>query len=114
MNTSYTNLNEKVSRSGLLQLNPALATEFKTVTETFEGLVKRAGEGFEDSDDVGEGVEEAGGMGRQKESAARIEPRDVELGYEMVDGEMAEVCEGHGRAPMPFGPTYLTLHMMHS
>jgi hypothetical protein len=114
MNKSYADLNEKVSNSGLLQLHPALATEFKTVTEAFERLVKRAGEDFEDGEDTGEGGEETAGVGRQKESATRTEPRHVGLGYEIVDGEMAEVCESHGSAPMPFGPTYLSPHVMHS
>lgn len=42
MNKTFLKLNESTVKSGLLQLNPTLAQEFKLVTETFANLVKTA------------------------------------------------------------------------
>ncbi|CAO2657996.1 Nn.00g072560.m01.CDS01 [Neocucurbitaria sp. VM-36] len=51
MNKTFFRLNESVLNSGLLQLNPGLAQEFKLVTETFSSLAKTASEGQYDGDE---------------------------------------------------------------
>ncbi|KAH9880732.1 hypothetical protein IAQ61_001026 [Plenodomus lingam] len=48
MNKTFGRLNEAVQASGLLQLTPELAREFKNASETFCGLVKTANEGEND------------------------------------------------------------------
>ncbi|KAH7394454.1 hypothetical protein BKA66DRAFT_509725 [Pyrenochaeta sp. MPI-SDFR-AT-0127] len=51
MNTTFLRLNESALKSGLLQLNPALAQEFKRVTQTFTSLAQTASEGQYDVDE---------------------------------------------------------------
>ncbi|KAF1831165.1 hypothetical protein BDW02DRAFT_505845 [Decorospora gaudefroyi] len=75
MNNTFGRLNDSAVKSGLLQLDPALAEEFKSVTETFANLVKTAGESYDDDEDC-EGTE------GKKETRKPAEPepgRDVEV-----------------------------------
>lgn len=51
MNKTFLRLNESLLKSGLLQLNGALAQEVKAVAETFSSLAKTASEGQIDGDE---------------------------------------------------------------
>jgi hypothetical protein len=75
-------LNESTTKSGLLQLNPTLAREFKWVTETFASLVKTTREGQYEGDDEGEQGTE--GNGAQKQTGMESEAQHVGWGYSTV------------------------------
>jgi hypothetical protein len=58
MNMTFTRFNIAAHKSGLVQLNPILASELKHATEAFASLVKTASE-FETGDEErGEGAEQ--------------------------------------------------------
>jgi hypothetical protein len=85
MNKTFLKLNESTVKSGLLQLNPTLAQEFKLVTETFANLVKTASEGQYEGDEDGEqedqGVER---NGAQRPAEPDTEAQHVGWGYSTV------------------------------
>ncbi|KAG9188587.1 hypothetical protein G6011_07292 [Alternaria panax] len=88
MNKTFLKLNESTAKSGLLQLNPTLAQEFKFVTETFANLVKTASEGQYEGDEDGE----QGDHGAEPNGAQRpAEP----------DGEAQHVGWGYSTVPKP-------------
>lgn len=59
MNKSFLQFNDAALKSGLLQLNPSLAQQLKSVTETFVTLAKSAAEGnAEGEDEPGEAIED--------------------------------------------------------
>ncbi|KNG51868.1 bzip family transcription factor protein [Stemphylium lycopersici] len=77
MNKSLQQLADSTLKSGLLQLNPDLAQEFKHVKETFSSLAKTASEGQYDIDEDGE----PGAEGEGSQKAAESERSDVGWGY---------------------------------
>lgn len=60
MNKTFLRFNDSMLKSGLLQLNPSLASELKHATETFTSLAKTASDLEAGDDESGEGVELAG------------------------------------------------------
>lgn len=54
MNQTFLRLNDSALKSGLLQVYPGLAQEFKLVTETFSNLAKTASEGQFDGEEENE------------------------------------------------------------
>lgn len=57
MNKSFLKFNEAALKSGLLQLNPVLAQQLKSVTESFVSLAKSAAEGQTDEEEADESIE---------------------------------------------------------
>ncbi|KAF2450523.1 hypothetical protein P171DRAFT_141247 [Karstenula rhodostoma CBS 690.94] len=57
MNKSFLKFNEAALKAGLLQLNPVLAQQLKSVTESVGSLAKSAAEGQADEDEVNESFE---------------------------------------------------------
>jgi hypothetical protein len=51
MNKAFLHFNDSATKSGLLQMNPGLVTEFQQLTETFTNCVKNANERTLDSDE---------------------------------------------------------------
>ena len=90
MNKALLQLNASMVKSGLLQLNPALAKEFKHVTETFSGLVKAASEGQYEGDEDGEAAEHM--LDLEKPPEPEPEPQHVGWGYSDVSKTAATVC----------------------
>ncbi|KAI8933677.1 hypothetical protein NX059_009395 [Plenodomus lindquistii] len=84
MNKIFGRLNESAIKSGLLQLNPELAQEFKHVAETFSGLVKTASEGQYDGDeeqlDAGENPVESHEE-RRRRTPTEPESHSIGWGY---------------------------------
>ncbi|EUC31496.1 hypothetical protein COCCADRAFT_6589 [Bipolaris zeicola 26-R-13] len=79
MNNSFHRLTESTLRSGLLQLNPDLAQEFKLVKETFSSLARTASESQRQVDeDVEQGAE---GTGPRKPPEPELEPEHIGWGY---------------------------------
>ncbi|KAI4674228.1 uncharacterized protein J4E84_010734 [Alternaria hordeiaustralica] len=91
MNKAFLKLNESTIKSGLLQLNPSLAQEFKLVTETFASLTKTANEGQYEGDEDGEpgehGIE---GNGAPKLAEPEPEVQHIGWGYSAVPKPAAE------------------------
>ncbi|KAI4957517.1 hypothetical protein J4E86_004655 [Alternaria arbusti] len=91
MNKAFLKLNESTVKSGLLQLNPSLAQEFKLVTETFASLTKTANEGQYEGDEDGEhgehGIE---GNGAPKLAEPEPEVQHIGWGYSAVPKPAAE------------------------
>jgi hypothetical protein len=58
MNKTFMCFNDSALKSGLLQLDPALAKELKHATETFTSLSKTASELKVGDEEQGEGVEQ--------------------------------------------------------
>lgn len=88
MNKSLQQLTESTLKSGLLQLNPDLAQEFKVAKETFSSLAKTASEGQYDIDEDGE----PGGEGTGSQKAAESERQDVGWGYSATSQSSSKVC----------------------
>lgn len=79
MNNNFHRLTESTLRSGLLQLNPDLAQEFKLVKETFSSLARTASESQRQVDeDVEQGAE---GASSRKPPEPEPEPEHVGWGY---------------------------------
>jgi len=57
MNKTFLRFNDATIKSGLLQLNPALARELKHATETFASLAKTASELEASNYDDAEGLD---------------------------------------------------------
>lgn len=91
MNKSLQQLADSTLKSGLLQLNPDLAQEFKHVKETFSSLAKTASEGQYDIDEDGE----PGAEGEGSQKAAESERSDVGWGYCTTSQSSIEVCWAH-------------------
>ncbi|RYO62455.1 hypothetical protein AA0116_g4829 [Alternaria tenuissima] len=83
MNKTFLKLNESTVKSGLLQLNPTLAQEFKLVTETFANLVKTASEGQYEGDEDGEQGDQGAAerSGTQRPVEPEVETQHVGWGY---------------------------------
>ncbi|KAL6171247.1 hypothetical protein ACJQWK_04184 [Exserohilum turcicum] len=82
MNKKFHHLAESTLKSGLLQLNPALAEEFKAVQENFSSLAKSASEAQYDLDEESEhGVERTE---RQKPCEPELDPQHIGWGYSLV------------------------------
>ncbi|EUC46710.1 hypothetical protein COCMIDRAFT_35701 [Bipolaris oryzae ATCC 44560] len=81
MNNSFHRLTESTLKSGLLQLNPDLAQEFKLVKETFSSLTRTASESQRQVDeDVEQGAEGTGPC-KPPEPEPEPEPEHVGWGY---------------------------------
>ncbi|KAJ4292686.1 hypothetical protein N0V90_009349 [Kalmusia sp. IMI 367209] len=78
MNKSFLQFNESALKSGLLQLNPRLAQQLKSVTESFVSLAKSAAEGHEDEEDL---VEPSEAIPLRKAKPQSIEARHVDVGW---------------------------------
>ncbi|KAJ4358267.1 uncharacterized protein N0V89_002847 [Didymosphaeria variabile] len=78
MNKSFLQFNEAALKSGLLQLNPVLAQQLKSVTESFVSLAKSAAEGHADEEDVNEIIEAAP---VRKSQARSTQPPRVNVGW---------------------------------
>lgn len=93
MNNSFHRLTESTLRSGLLQLNPDLAQEFKLVKETFSSLARTASESQRQVDeDVEQGAE---GTGPRKPPEPELEPEHIGWGYFAVSQQPNKVCKAH-------------------
>lgn len=68
MNKTFLRYNESIVQSGLLQLNPGLATDVKQMTETFTNCVKSSNERTLDSDEEEFGGEEASAQKPQNDA----------------------------------------------
>jgi hypothetical protein len=87
MNKTFLQLNESTTKSGLLQINPALAQEFKLAAETFANLVKTASEGqYEGEEDGEQGDQGAERNGAQKPAEPESETQHVGWGYFTASG----------------------------
>lgn len=78
MNKSFLQFNEAAIKSGLLQLNPVLAQQLKSVTESFVSLAKSAAEGSGDDEEVNEDVDAAPVQNNQVQPT---QPRHVDVGW---------------------------------
>lgn len=103
MNKTFFRLSESTLKSGLLQLNPHLAQEFKHVTDTFTTLVKTASERQYEVDDenVEGGEHPANGttISNQRLSEStppEPEPHHVGWGYAVMSSTTKD-----GSAPQP-------------
>lgn len=93
MNNNFHRLTESTLRSGLLQLNPDLAQEFKLVKETFSSLARTASESQRQVDeDVEQGAE---GASSRKPPEPEPEPEHVGWGYFAVSQPHNKVCSAH-------------------
>ncbi|KAI4648057.1 hypothetical protein J4E93_004468 [Alternaria ventricosa] len=91
MNKAFLKLNESTIKSGLLQLNPTLAQEFKLVTETFASLTKTANEGQYEGDEDGEhGEQGIEGNGAPKLAEPEPEVQHIGWGYSAIPKQAAE------------------------
>ena len=89
MNKTFLRLNASTVKSGLLQLNPALAREFKLVTDTFSGLVQTASEGQYEGDEDGDAAEPV--LDGQKAPEAESEAQHIGWGYSDMSKTAAKV-----------------------
>jgi hypothetical protein len=90
MNKAFLQLNASTVKSGLLQLNPALAQEFKHVAETFSSLVKTASEGQNEGEVDGDDGEQVPDV--QKLPEPEPEAQHIGWGYSDVSKTAAKVC----------------------
>jgi hypothetical protein len=90
MNKAFLQLSASTVKSGLLQLNPTLAQEFKHVTETFSNLVKTASERQSEGDEDGEAVEQVPDVPNSLEPEP--EAQQIGWGYSDVSRTAAKVC----------------------
>jgi hypothetical protein len=91
MNKAFLKLNQSTIKSGLLQLNPTLAQEFKLVTDTFASLIKTANEGQYEGDEEGEqGEQGVEGSGAPKLAEPEPEVQHIGWGYSTVPKPSAE------------------------
>ncbi|KAF1971603.1 hypothetical protein BU23DRAFT_555779 [Bimuria novae-zelandiae CBS 107.79] len=82
MNKSFLQFNEAALKSGLLQLNPVLAQQLKSVTESFVSLAKSAAEGNDDEEEASEPMEAEPTQSKQsKPTTPSIQPQHVDLGW---------------------------------
>jgi hypothetical protein len=81
MNKAFLQLNASTVKSGLLQLNPALAQEFKHVTVTFASLLKTASEGQDEGDEEREGGEQVSDVPKPPDP----EPEAPQIGWGYSD-----------------------------
>ncbi|KAF2030535.1 hypothetical protein EK21DRAFT_65189 [Setomelanomma holmii] len=82
MNKTFLRFNDSTLKSGLLQLNPALARELKRATDTFSSLTKTASELQNSDEDHVEGVENAtDGQITQGPKTASPVQATVEVGW---------------------------------
>jgi hypothetical protein len=93
MNKAFLQLNTSTTKSGLLQLNPTLAQEFKHVTEMFSGLIKTASEGQYEGDEGVEAAEQLPDV--QKPPGPEPEAQHVGSKYSDVSKTAAKVCLIH-------------------
>jgi hypothetical protein len=94
MSKTFLKLNESTIKSGLLQLNPTLAQEFKSVTETFTSLSKAASEGQYEGDEEFEHGEH-GEQGTEGNAAPKLAEPEAEVqhlgwGYSTVSKSDAQ------------------------
>jgi hypothetical protein len=113
MNTTFHRLAESTVKSGLLQLNPDLAQEFRVVKETFSGLAKAATETQRQVDEDGEQGAEGTGPPKPSEPEPEPEPQHIGWGYSAVAQLPDKVCRAHDersrvRNHLPLVVTWLT------
>ncbi|KAF1851507.1 uncharacterized protein K460DRAFT_36250 [Cucurbitaria berberidis CBS 394.84] len=86
MNKTFLQLNESALKSGLLQMNPSLAQEFKLVTETFTNFAKIASDDQHSRDGDHEGSPEnstdgANGTSQESQIPSQPEPEPQQVGW---------------------------------
>ncbi|KAF1935564.1 hypothetical protein EJ02DRAFT_123357 [Clathrospora elynae] len=92
MNKTFLRLSQSALKSGWLQLNPALAQEFKLVTETFTILIKTASEvQYEVDEDGGAGEQAPDQTDAQKPSKPEAEPQHIGWGYSIIPDATSRV-----------------------
>lgn len=79
MDKTFNQLAESTLTSGLLQLNPNLAQEFRLAKDTFSALTKEASEAQSLTDEEGE--HSGGGGAPQKSSELEPEPALEHIGW---------------------------------
>jgi hypothetical protein len=90
MSKAFLQLNASTVKSGLLQLNPTLAQEFKHVAETFSSLAKTASDGQSEGEVDGDGGEQVPEV--QKPPEPEPEAQHIGWGYSDVSKTAAKVC----------------------
>ena len=92
MDKTFNQLAESTLKSGLLQLNPNLAQEFRLAKDTFSTLAKAASEAQSLVDEEGEHSGE--GSAPQKPSEREPEPvlEQIGWGYSTVSRLPSKVC----------------------
>ncbi|KAK7186290.1 BZIP family transcription factor [Paraphaeosphaeria sporulosa] len=78
MNKSFLKFNEAALKSGLLQFNPILAQQLKSVTESFVSLAKSAAEGQAEEEERDESIETNSVRNHEVQSAP---PQRLDVGW---------------------------------
>ncbi|KAF2677534.1 hypothetical protein K458DRAFT_319319 [Lentithecium fluviatile CBS 122367] len=89
MNKSFLQFNDSALKSGLLQINPALAQQLKQVTENFVALAKSAAESSEGEEDAVDSMQDVLTEGQRgspttetsQDQQAYHQPMDIGWGY---------------------------------